>query len=266
MSENRTPGSTAIRLLGHERRERIVDEVRRLGAVRVRELTAQFGVSDMTIRRDIDSLDAANRLQKVHGGATFLTNNEEPGFHAKSSRQLTEKERIGRAAVARVEPGSAIGITGGTTTYQMVEHLTMVSNLTVVTNSLPMAAALHAVRRSDLTLLLTGGSPTPSDAMVGPVASRSLENLHLDHVFMGVHGMGPSTGFTTPNLPERQTNQAFINATNSLIVLADATKWGTTALCSIAPLNSAQVLITDDDISAEARQVLVDEVGELVLV
>lgn len=234
--------------------------------MRVSELTTQFGVSDMTIRRDIESLHTANRVQKVHGGATLLTSTDEPGFQAKSSRQLLQKEHIAKAAASFVEPGSAIGITAGTTTFQMVEHLAMISNLTVVTNSLPMAAALHSFKRSDLTLVITGGTPTPSDAIVGPVAARSLENLHLDHVFMGVHGMGVSTGFTTPNLPEGQTNQAFISAAVRLIVVADATKWGTTGLCTIAPLNAADVLVSNTELPTDACDLLRGEVGELVLV
>ena len=254
------------RLLGHQRREKIVIQVRRYGAVRVRALTEQFGVSDMTIRRDIEALDAANRVKKVHGGATVLIASEEPGFDTKSTQQLSEKARIGIAAASMVEPGSAIGITAGTTTFQMAEHLASVAGLTVVTNSLPMASALNATRRHDLTLVIIGGSITPSAAIVGPVATRALESLHLDQVFMGIHGMGENSGFTTPNLPEAHTNQAFIGAAAQLVVVSDSTKWETIGMCNIAPLAAAHVLVTDDGLDRATQTSLSDAVGELVIV
>lgn len=244
------------RLLGHQRRARIVDQVRLHGAVRVRELTEQFGVSDMTIRRDIETLDAENLVRRVHGGAAARPDSEEPGFRIKSFQQIDEKRRIAEAASRMVKRGQAIGITGGTTTFQLVDFISQIPDLTVVTNSLPVATALHATNAPGINLLLTGGAPTPSDALVGPVSNRSLTNLHLDHVFMGVHGMGEATGFTAPTLAEEQTNTAFITAAANLVVLTDSTKWGLTGLCSISPLAAADHLVTDSNLMAEARLAL----------
>ncbi len=115
-------------------------------------------------------------------------------------------------------------------------------------------------------MLLTGGMRTPSDALVGPLAVAALASLHLDQVFMGVHGMSLRAGFTTPNLLEAETNKAFANAAEQLVVLADHTKWNTVGLASIAPLSSADVVVSDRHLDPAARDVLAAAVGNVVLV
>jgi DeoR/GlpR family transcriptional regulator of sugar metabolism len=90
--------------------------------------------------------------------------------------------------------------------------------------------------------------------------------LHLDLLFLGVHGISERAGFTTPNLMEADTNRALVAAADRLVVLADHTKWGTVGISSIVPLEAADVLVTDDRLAPEARRVLDDRVGELVTV
>ena len=269
MVDKRTADSQE-KFLSHERRELIAAAVEERGAVRVRELTAEFGVSEMTIRRDIEALTASNRLVRVHGGATRLDRAprsvDEPGFRAKSTRQRDEKAAIAASAATRIAPGSAIGVTAGTTTFQLAQHLTGIANLTVVTNSIPFASTLSAAGSHDLQVVITGGTPTPSNAIVGPLADRTLSGLHLDQLFMGVHGMAEDSGFTTPNLAEAQTNQAFIRSAREIIVIVDSTKWGLTGLGTIAPLAAADVLITDDGIAANAQRVLDREIPDLEIV
>src|SRR6266516_3816103 len=145
-------------------------------AAQRRELIELLAVSEMTIRRDLDALAAAGLLEKVHGGATLRggLSAEEPGFEAKSHRQLKEKESIARAAAQLVEPGQSIGLTAGTTTWRLAYHLANVPDLTVVTNSIHVADVLHRASRPQLTVVLTGGVRTPSDALVGPVALAAI--------------------------------------------------------------------------------------------
>src|SRR5262245_17739156 len=198
-------------MLAGQRQVRILEEVRRRGAVRVAELTQLLDVSDMTVGRDLDVLASAGLVDKVHGGATAVgrLSTDEPGFEAKSTRQLSEKDAIALAAARLVEPGQAIGLTAGTTTWRLAHHVVGVPDLTVVTNSIQVANVLHRERRPDLTVILTGGVRTPSDALVGPIAVTTLRSLHVDVLFMGVHGMTADAGFTTPNLLEAETDQAF---------------------------------------------------------
>ena len=231
------------------------------------ELTDMFGVSDMTIRRDLDTLSAAGLLEKVHGGATAVEHRatDEPGFEAKSHRQQGEKRSIAVAAAKMVQPGTAVGLTAGTTTWQLAGLIGGVPDLVVVTNSIRVAETLHDAQRPDLTVVLTGGVRTPSDALVGPVAVNALRSLHVDQVFMGVHGMSERAGFTTPNLTEAEANRAFVESAQRLVVLADHTKWGLRALSTITPLAEADVVITDAGMPADAREALREHVGELVI-
>jgi DeoR/GlpR family transcriptional regulator of sugar metabolism len=255
-------------MLATERRARILAELERQGSVRVRQLVPLLGVSDMTVRRDLDALQSEGQLFKVHGGATRHAegSTDEPGFGAKSSLRRVEKEAIAVRAVALVEPGSAVAIGAGTTTYAMARHLTEIPRLTVVTNSVRVADLLHGQGRSDWTVLLTGGLRTPSDALVGPLAINALRSLHTDLVFMGTHGMDPSTGFTTPNLMESETNRALVACARCLVVVADSSKWGVTGLSSFAALPDADVLVTDSRLPGDAYAELTDRVGELVVV
>ena len=255
-------------MLAGQRQKLILDEIRKFGAVRVSELTELLAVSEMTVRRDLDALAVSGFIEKVHGGATerVRLSTDEPGFEAKSHRQLTEKEAIARAARELVRPGQAIALTAGTTTWRLAHHMLDVPDLTIVTNSIQVANVLHRERRPDLTVILTGGVRTPSDALVGPVAMTTLRSLHVDLLFMGVHGMAADPGFTTPNLLEAETNQALIAAAERVIVVADHTKWGTRGLSCFATLDEAHVLISDSGLPADAKETVGEHIGQVVLV
>ena len=110
-------------MLAGQRQMMIVEEVRRHGSVRVSELTEQLGVSEMTVRRDLDLLAQSGLVEKVHGGATRRSrlSADEPGFEAKSYRQVAEKEAIARAASELVEPGQAVALSAGTTTWRLAQ-------------------------------------------------------------------------------------------------------------------------------------------------
>jgi DeoR/GlpR family transcriptional regulator of sugar metabolism len=253
-------------VLARQRQAYILERVREDGAVRVSDLVRELGVSDMTIRRDLEHLDAQGLIEKVHGGATALSGSAqfEPSFAAKSALQQLEKAAIADAAAGYVEPGTAIGLSAGTTTYAIARRLVDIPGLTVVTNSPRAADVLHEAGRSDQTIILTGGVRTPSDALVGPFAVAALRSVHLDLVVMGVHGMDEHSGFTSPNLLEAETDRTLVEAGRRLVVAADHTKWGVVGLSSIARLDEADVLITDGHLEPAAREILAARVRELV--
>ena len=119
--------------------------------------------------------------------------------------------------------------------------------------------------RTDLSIVLTGGLRTPSDALVGPVADAAVRSMHVDLLFMGVHGMEERGGFTTPNLLEAETNGALVRSAGQLVVVADHTKWGIVGLSTIAALSEADVLVTDDGLSPTRGAALGEHVGRLVV-
>ncbi|MDQ1564134.1 MAG: hypothetical protein QOI14_1085 [Actinomycetota bacterium] len=257
-------------MLAVGRRVEIVERLRRDGTVRVRELARALNVSDVTIRRDIDALVELGSVEKVHGGAQFLgrLSHDEPAFESKMSWHGPEKKAIAREAAKLVTAGMVVGISAGTTTFLLPALLRSVPDLTIVTNSIPVATEFdrpHGDGGSPVTVLLTGGESTPSSALVGPLAMSTIRRLHVDLLLLGVHGMDEQAGFTTPNLREAEFDQAFIEAAKRVAVLADSTKWATVGMTSIGPLECADILITDAGISSEARRSLEQRVGQVIV-
>ncbi|NJQ03697.1 DeoR/GlpR family DNA-binding transcription regulator [Streptomyces zingiberis] len=272
--------SESQNLLAEQRRALIVDEVRRRGGVRVNELTRRLNVSDMTVRRDLDALARQGMVEKVHGGAVPVTeaSAHEPGFEAKSTLEPTAKEEIARAAAALAAPGSAVALSGGTTTFALARRLVEVAGLTVVTNSVRVADVFHtalppapppgrpgAPRAAGATVVLTGGVRTPSDSLVGPVADQAIRSLHFDLLFLGVHGISAEAGLSTPNLAEAETNRRLVRSARRVVVVADHTKWGTVGLSSFASLDQVDVLVTDRGLAPAARRELAELPPELIV-
>jgi DeoR/GlpR family transcriptional regulator of sugar metabolism len=254
-------------VLARQRQERILEEVRVRGGARVSDLVDLLAVSDMTVRRDIAALARRGLVARVHGGATAVygRSTDEPGFAAKVSLQTEQKAAIAQAAAGLVGAGASVALSAGTTTYAVALELRRVPDLTVVTNSIPVADLLHAQHRDDLRVLLTGGTRTPSDALVGPLAVAALRALHVDWLFLGVHGVDERAGLTTPNLVEAETNRALIAAARRVVVTADSSKWGVVGLSSMARLDDVDVLVTDDGLESDVARVVRSRVGRLVL-
>lgn len=254
-------------MLARERQSYIAERVRDRGAVRVSDLTRELRVSDMTVRRDLDQLARQGVVDKVHGGATLpgRSSTDEPGFEAKSAYERAEKDAIARLAATLVRPGFAVGLSAGTTTWTLAHRLLDIPNITVVTNSVQVATVFYARPRPDLTVVLTGGVRTPSDALVGPVAVAALGSLNLDIVFLGVHGMDEPTGFTSPNLLEAETTRALARSGRRVAVVADHTKWGVVGISTIATFEDADVVVTDDGLHEDALRFLRDRVGDVLV-
>jgi DeoR/GlpR family transcriptional regulator of sugar metabolism len=262
-------------MLAPQRQDRILAEILARGAVRVADLVESLDVSDMTVRRDIGELARSGLVRRVHGGAVAIEptgrSTHEPGFETKRTWAAAEKAAIAREAHATIEPGQSIALSAGTTTHLLAELIAAdpsLRPLTVVTNSLPVADALHRALdpagRAALEVILTGGVRTPSDALVGPVADATLGRLRVDRAFLGVHGLD-ERGATTPNLLEAATDRALITSAARLTVLADHTKWGVVGLARIASLDQIDLLVSDDGLPAQARAVLEDAVGQLLV-
>jgi DeoR family fructose operon transcriptional repressor len=254
------------------RHQAILDAVQRERVVRVSDLAQQLGVSLMTVRRDIEVLEEGGRLERIHGGAKIPgdTSTHEPGFDLKSTQLTAEKRAIAVEAASLVQEGMAVGLSAGTTTWALAKELVNGPQITVVTNSVRIAdlfqhAASAGSARYSSTVILIGGERTPSDALVGPIATGALKQLHLDVLFLGVHGMDAAAGFTTPNLLEAETDRAFVAAARKTVVLADHTKWGLLGISSIASLEEVDEVISDSGLGSEAQRILQERVGRLRL-
>ena len=147
----------------------------------------------------------------------------------------------------------------------MAPLIVTIPGLTVVTNSTTVADAIATLDPTNqISVVLTGGVRTPSAALVGPVADRAIATMHVDQLFLGVHGMDERIGFTTPNLAEAATNRALIACAREVIVVADSSKWGVVGLADIAPLSAAHVVVTDDRLPRTAARILSERVPQLI--
>lgn len=259
-------------MLAVARHQAILDALQRERVVRVSDLAQQLGVSLMTVRRDIELLEEGGKLERIHGGAKVPgdTSTHEPGFDLKSTQLTDEKKAIAVEAASLVQEGMAVGLSAGTTTWALAKELTGGPRITVVTNSVRIADLFHHAAsagsaRHASTVILIGGERTPSDALVGPIATGALKQLNLDVLFLGVHGMDADAGFTTPNLLEAETDRAFVAAARKTVVLADHTKWGLLGISSIASLEEVDEVISDPGLGKEAQRILQERVGRLRL-
>jgi DeoR/GlpR family transcriptional regulator of sugar metabolism len=256
-------------MLAAERRNAILRALHAGGAVRVSDLAADLDVSEMTVRRDLDAMDAQNLLRKVHGGAVPRHNRgEEPWSAVKAEQQRAEKAAIASVAAATVEDGMTIAISAGTTTTELARRLRHRPSITVVTNSVSVFRVLTdpAPDGADAPqVYLSGGVRTPSDALVGPIAEAAIASFRVDATYLGVHGFDPQAGLTTPNIAEAQTNRTLIGIGARLVVLADHTKLGEVGTNVFARLSEVHTLIVDDGLAAEDREEIADQVGTLTI-
>jgi DeoR family transcriptional regulator, aga operon transcriptional repressor len=235
------------------------------GSVGVGELADELGVSPATVRRDLRLLEDQHLLTRTHGGAVAHGVLYELPLRYRSARHGEQKLRIAREAAARVTEGTAVGLTGGTTTTEVARALVATPRLTVVTNSLSIASELAV--RPNLKLVVTGGvARAESYELVGPLAESSLAGLNLDVVLVGVDGISARAGLTTHHEVEAHTNRALIDRASVVIVVADSSKLGVVAFAQICELGRITEVITDEEAAPAAVRELTAEGIQVTIV
>lgn len=232
-----------------ERLAAILDQVAEHGSVEVVALAERFGVSDATVRRDLQTLSRSQMIMRTHGGAMTADAGDEVPARVKAVLRRNEKKRIARAAADLVPDGAVVGMTGGTTVLELARALSERRGITVVTNAINVAAEL-AENTGGLRLIVIGGIIRHSMELVGPAAEAMLSNYHLDLAFIGVDGLTPEEGCTTYDEMEAQTDRAFLRRAQRRIVVADSSKIGRITFARITHLSEIDDIITDDGIDA----------------
>jgi len=234
----------------------VLDLLEKDGRLTVGDLVDRFGVSSVTVRTDLDALAGAGALVRSHGGALRrLDPVQDYPISFKDTIHHAEKARIGRAAAQLIQPGQTAILDSGTTSLQVARHLKLqgLKGVTVVTNALNIATELADV--SDLSLIMIGGVLRQlSNSFVGPQAERMLSQLHADHFFLGVDGLDPEFGPTTPDPLEAQLNSLMLRISTEVTAVADSSKIGKRSLSTIGGINSIHRLITDDRITPDAAE------------
>ena len=244
-------------LLPAERHRLIQKLLHERHVVRVSAMSELLGVSEVTIRRDLEELERRGVLERIHGGA--ISNRRlrsEPRYIEAMTSHAEEKRHIGRAAAGLVEPGDTLFLNGGTTTLEVFRHLRG-PNLRVATNH--VGIPLEAGDR-ELDLIVVGGQyRAPSNSLVGPFATEALRRMHATKAFIGVEGISLRAGATTPSATEAEIARLMIERTRGDVVLvADSSKMGTVADFVVSGLDQVAALVTDGAIDPEFADGLVE--------
>jgi DeoR family fructose operon transcriptional repressor len=237
-------------MLEPERHQMILDALKVKNTVKLQELVELTDSSESTIRRDLIHLEEGKFLKRVHGGAARLLGKlQEPSMTEKSSKNLQAKQEIAQYAGGLIEEGDCIYLDAGSTIFEMIPFLP--SDIVVVTNGLMHA---NELLDSNIKTYLIGGNIKPTTkAMIGRGALESLEQYRFDKCFMGVNGIHPQLGYTTPDQEEAMIKQQAINLSREAYVLADESKFSEIAFAKIADLHKAIILTNELDLDTKEQ-------------
>ncbi|EGK07321.1 DeoR/GlpR family DNA-binding transcription regulator [Kroppenstedtia eburnea] len=245
-------------MFAEERKQQILALLSRQERVTVQELTSHFGVSESTIRRDLQELEDERLLERTHGGAILPEKGKtEPSYREKESVQEFEKAAIAEAAAQFILPGDTILLDAGTTTTHLAKELCGHPRLTVVTNAYHIASILSVEREMDV-ILIGGMVKFNTLAAVGPYAESMLKQLNVDKLFLGANGVDLARGVTTPDPLEAKTKQDMIRSAREVFLLADSSKMGRTAFAHVCSLEAVDNLITDRGIDDRIKEEFTD--------
>ncbi|MCR4426393.1 MAG: DeoR/GlpR family DNA-binding transcription regulator [Firmicutes bacterium] len=237
-------------VLAEQRRREIVQLARGNSFLSIASLSSRFGVSEMTIRRDLDWLSRTGRLHRVRGGAVISDDQlAEPAYSEKQRQSVDRKSAIARRAAELIRPDDALLLTTGTTIRLIAERMKNLQGITVVTNGIDIASELAPC--TGIRTIILGGDVRRSYAVVGLAAERDLDAVHyVDKLFMGVDGISSSHGLTTHHPMEARLYHQMMKKANQVIVVADSSKVGKSTFSFINDVGEADLLITNADADA----------------
>jgi DeoR family transcriptional regulator of aga operon len=228
---------------------------------RVADLSTTFGISEVTVRSDLDHLERRGQVRRVHGGAipdSRPPRRERP-FEEMASTGMVEKESIGRRAASLVSSGDTVIMDVGTTTSAVTRALVARQDLTdvvIVTNGLNIALEFEAAMPR-FSVVVTGGTVRPMQhSLVAPYAALVLDNLNADLMFLGCNGVHVESGVTNVNLPEAEMKQRMMRSARRTVAVADGSKIGETSVALVSPIDAIDRLITGPSAPAEALEAL----------
>lgn len=230
------------------------------GRISVEEAAQALHVSQATIRRDFDQLAQQQMITRTRGGAVANGMSYDLPLRYKTAKHSAEKQRIGAAAAAFVEPGMVVGLNGGTTTTEVARAMAVRpelngaaeqghEHLTVVTNALNIANEL--LLRSRMKIVVAGGVVRPqSFELVGPLGSALLQELNLDLVLLGVDAIDVRLGAAAHHEGEAAMNSLMVERAQRVVIIADASKLGKHAFARVCPTERIEALVTDSGVDA----------------
>lgn len=242
------------------RRSAILQLLKEDSSVNVSKLSEIYGVSAVTIRKDLRILQERKLLVRVYGGAITVPNTmqaepEERNFNFKQLVNIKEKRAIGRAAAAHIHDGDTIMVDSGTTALEVVKNLEKLTDLTIITNSVNVV--LEAVKYKRFHVIFLGGNVREvSYSTVGAVTESNLKLFYCDKLFLGVDSFSMEDGLSTPSIEEASINQVMISRAREVIAVFDSSKVNKRALMFIAMPDKLSTVITDNHFPTKVRNQL----------
>jgi len=229
----------------HIRQDQIIQKMTMRQKVTIEELRDEFQVSIETIRRDLKTLEEEGVIKRVYGGAILVNpRGVETEYSKRTSLNVLEKQAIAGLVCDLINDGDTIAIDVGTTTFEVARLLNRKNNLTVLTNAVHVA--LHLLYNTSHTVYLLGGLLRPGeDSTSGVMCTNGLENYRVDKAIIGVSGITASFEITDYNEPENIARKKMMEIAGQVILVADYSKFGITALSKLCDMNMVDTLITD---------------------
>jgi DeoR/GlpR family transcriptional regulator of sugar metabolism len=260
------PNNTNInqRCKMNERRINIMQILEKTGFASVSLLAETLGVSDMTIRRDLDYLEEKKRVRRVHGGAVAVENSyREPAFEQRATKLVEEKQHIARLAATLVEAETTIAVDTGSTALELVKCLVDIPQLTIVTSSIHIMNL--CLNHPNIKVLVPPGQLRPQEgSIVGSETVEFLHSIHVDLFFMGVGGIDSKAGITEYNMDDIAVKKALAVNAKQLIVLADASKFNKITFAKICDLDLVDCLVTNAALPTNLQEIF-DDLGTTVI-
>lgn len=239
-------------MLLDQRRQNVLQLIEKEGFVSLKQIAELVAASESTVRRDLEFLEEIGQIRRTRGGASYVGESVS-GLDERFTRNLPQKQAVGRAAADLIQSGEAVMLDGGTTTLEVARHLEGKS-LQVVTNSLPIVGML--ANQAQVELVMLGGYVYPkSGVALGPLTIKALSETHVRRLFISVGGI-TERGLFNSNTLLVDTERAMLAAAEEVIVVTDSSKFGHSALAHLCPLNRVQRVVVDAGITDEWRQLL----------
>lgn len=257
-------------MLPLQRKQALIAYLADKGAATLKELSDHFGVSEMTIRRDLNVLEQENRIQRSHGGAVYQeqkqeVGQDEPELTAKQASNQDVKDRLAAyAAQTFVRAGDTIVLENGTTVSRMAERLGHLEQFTLLTNGLDTMNRFRPYATDKRLMISCGGMFRDiSGTFVGPLAEEFFSRYHADTLFLSALGYTPEAGFTDPNIMDTQVKKVMMRSARKVVMLLDSSKFGKRFFSPVAALTDIDVLVTDPGLDMEGRRMIEESGVEL---
>ncbi|MGX7687855.1 DeoR/GlpR family DNA-binding transcription regulator [Flectobacillus sp. BAB-3569] len=254
-------------MLPNQRREKILELLKEDGSAKVADLARLFKVTEVTIRQDLEKLEAEDLIIKEHGGA-YLKNVEDQvkSFSLVHQDNLDKKEKIAEKCLEYIDSGDTIILDSGSTTTEIAKKIkhSGIRNLTIITNALNIAMMLGT--EPSIEVIMTGGEfKPPTLSLTGQKAADFFKGLNVQKLFLATAGISLKSGLTYPSISDLVVKKAMIDAAEITYLVADSTKIGKSALASLGALSLIDYIITDDAIEDKHKEVFRDNEIEVII-